>query len=588
MATTGTKSFKGEKTVHRKESNSAGPTGSLSLSERIGQKPLRYALVVVIGITGALLTIGFYFMYLLLWNETFFVITHFAWSSFVCAALALSLSFMLVKQFAQMKTMGSGTHTVLETYHLKDGDITLTDTLVKPLAAVFTMGFGGSAGPEGPSMLVGGGVASNISKLFRVKVSDMRRIFIAGAAAGLTAVFRTPLTGILFALEIPYKRDLEMQTFVEASLATVPAYLIAILILGTERLFGTVTPGQITMSDVGMALVMGILCGAYSVFYTELFSAFDRLAGYLRSRIGTLSMLSLGTLVLGAAGYVSVYSFGTGLNLIAELVNGTSLTVSFLFFIILLKTVTTSVTLNFGGSGGLFFPTIVIGASVGALFSLATGDNNRILFIAIGMAALLAGTHKILLTPTAFVVETLGGACAIPALLASGVSYLVSGDCSFYPLQPRGRHQTEELALERLFYKAKVLIPEKLEATMASDFMTLNPIAVSSRTAIKNALELFEKTRLRVLPVVDEGKRVLGTVTMEDLANLDFKQLNMTLSEALIRKPLMINVETSLREVAELMMEKEEDHMFVVDENMKLLGVISGIDVARKILELTT
>jgi H+/Cl- antiporter ClcA len=154
VAPTGTKSFKGGKSVHRKQSNSVGPTGSLSLSERIGQKPLRYALVVVIGTTGALVTIGFYFMYLLLWNETFFVITHFAWSSFVCAALALSLSFMLVKQFAQMKTMGSGTHTVLETYHLKDGDITLTDTLVKPLAAVFTMGFGGSAGPEGPRCLL--------------------------------------------------------------------------------------------------------------------------------------------------------------------------------------------------------------------------------------------------------------------------------------------------------------------------------------------------------------------------------------------------------------------------------------------------
>jgi CBS domain-containing protein len=208
------------------------------------------------------------------------------------------------------------------------------------------------------------------------------------------------------------------------------------------------------------------------------------------------------------------------------------------------------------------------------------------MFTAVGMAALLAGTHKVLLTPVAFVVETLGGVFAIPALLASGVSYMLSGKHSFYPLQPRTRLKTEELALERFFLKGQELIPEKLKETTAKHVMTKKPVTLHHGTSVKVAMETFEGTKLRVLPVVDDDDSVMGVVNLEDLGYVDMRRQNMTLSETILHKPVMISEETSLEQVAQLMMDTQQDHVFVVDATERLTGVVSGIDVVKNKLEL--
>lgn len=178
-----------------------------------------YLLVGCVGVLAAILASGLYLLYSSIWDETLNIIKIFQWYYFLFAFLALGGSYVMIRLFAETKSTGSGTHVVLEKYHLSNGEMSARDTLAKTFASIFTLGFGGSAGPEGPSLLVGGGVASAISRRLNVRVHHLRRIFISGAAAGLAAVFRTPLTGILFALEIPYKNDLDMETFIEASIA---------------------------------------------------------------------------------------------------------------------------------------------------------------------------------------------------------------------------------------------------------------------------------------------------------------------------------------------------------------------------------
>ncbi len=545
-------------------------------------------LVIAIGILSALMTVTLYVLYLNIWNITSAVFSYSNWFIFLFAFLSLAIPFTLVKLFAKTKSTGSGTHYVLETYHLRNGETSLRDTLIKPLASIITLGFGGSAGPEGPSLLVGGGIAANISKRLNIKVHHLRRIFVAGAAAGLTAVFRTPLTGILFALEIPYKNDLDMETFIEATIATIPAYLLSVLILGSEQIFGSIPGGQITLDVIGLSLLLGLLCGIYAIFFTKFFNSAGIWTKNLQQKIGRLGLLIIGAVSLGIIGYFSTYSLGIGINFVEDLVKGASFTIVLTIAIILLKTIATTITLNFGGSGGLFFPTIIIGAGLGYVFAAATGTTFQILFVAVGMAALLSGTHKILLTPTAFVVETLGGVYAIPALIASGVSYIISGKNSFYNvLQPPRRLKAEELAVEKFFYKAKKSIPEKLRRTVATEFMTPNPLAIHKGCTIKDALGFFEKTRVRVLPIVDDKKSVIGIVTLEDLGTVDSKNVDNTLSEKFMHTPLNITEEASLEEIAELMMEKEDDHVFVINKKGELVGVISGIDIVRKITELS-
>jgi CIC family chloride channel protein len=545
-----------------------------------------YLLVAAVGLVAASISVAFYLLYFALWDFTQNAISYSVLIFLPIAFLAIGLPYALVKLFATTKTSGSGTHTVLEAYHLTNGEVSLKDTIVKPAAAILTIGLGGSAGPEGPSLLAGGGVASVLSRRFKVQADLRRRLFIAGAAAGLAATFRTPLTAILFALEIPYKNDLDRETFIEAVIASVPAYLLSITVLGSEPFFGVVGSSSLTFEDIGLSLLLGLICGLYAVFFTKTFSWVESLGFKLRKKIGNLGVIWLGAVVLSLSGLFSIYTIGVGLHLVNAIIQGTTFSIAILTLVVLVKTFATSVTLNFGGSGGLFFPTIVVGAGIGYIFSSIFNVNLTVMFVAVGMAALLAGTHKILLTPVAFIVEALGGTFAIPALLASGVSYLLSGKHSFYPLQPRTRLKTEELALERFYLKGEKLVPEKFKTTLASDVMTKNPVTLQQGTTVREALEAFKSTKLRVLPVVDDGAHVAGVVNLEDLGNVDVRRQEISLSETVMHKPALISEETSLEHVAQFMMEKQQDHVFILDKDKKLTGVISGIDVVKKILEL--
>ena len=181
------------------------------------------------------MTVTLYVLYLNIWNITSAVFSYSNWFIFLFAFLSLAIPFTLVKLFAKTKSTGSGTHYVLETYHLRNGETSLRDTLIKPLASIITLGFGGSAGPEGPSLLVGGGIAANISKRLNIKVHHLRRIFVAGAAAGLTAVFRTPLTGILFALNSLQERFRHGDIH-EAHYSHYTSIPSSVLILGSEQI----------------------------------------------------------------------------------------------------------------------------------------------------------------------------------------------------------------------------------------------------------------------------------------------------------------------------------------------------------------
>jgi CIC family chloride channel protein len=394
------------------------------------------------------------------------------------------------------------------------------------------------------------------------------------------------LTAILFALEIPYKNDLDRETFIEAVVSSVPAYLVAVAVLGSQPLFGSIGSVPLSLDEIGFSLLLGLICGLYAIFFTKTFSWTEQLAFKLKKNIGNYGLIALGAMILTISGVFSLYTTGVGLQFVDAIVKGTAFSLAVLIAIVLLKTLTTSITLNFGGSGGLFFPTIVVGAGIGLIFSSVFSLNYSVLFVAVGMAALLAGTHKILLTPVAFVVETLGGIFAIPALLASGVSYLLSGQHSFYPLQPRTRMKTEELALERFYVKGETLIPEKLKVTVAEEFMTRNPTALHQGMTIWEALETFKGTKFRVLPIVDEGNHVVGVVNLEDIGYVDIYHKEVSLSESVMHKPLLVGQSTGLEKIVQLMMEKQEDHLFIVDGEEKLVGVISGIDVVKKILDL--
>lgn len=142
--------------------------------------------------------------------------------------------------------------------------------------------------------------------------------------------------------------------------------------------------------------------------------------------------------------------------------------------------------------------------------------------------------------------------------------------------------------MEKFFAKAKLSIPEKLTGIFGEEIMTEQPVSIHDGATVKEALEVFEKTRFRVLPVVDDYSRVVGAVTLEDLGNVADRHTNELLSETLMHKPLVVTERANLEEIADMMIKREEDHVFVVDRNGKIVGVIAGIDIVREIMELSS
>lgn len=496
---------------------------------------------------------------------------------FIYGMTALILSYLIIHALSRTRTPQSSFHTILEVYHLSPIGIRAKEALIRTSSAISTLVFGGASGPEGPAAIAGGGLGSLLARLTSF---DARKAFLIGVSAGIAASFRAPFTGILLALELPYRKDLEVGVLAEATLASVSAYLISIL-LNTPY---PVLPGAqglpLTLL-LPTALGIGVVLGVVARGFIKAYHIGEALAKRLLARGGYPFMVLIGGLGLGLAGFLMPDSVGPGYFFLANMSKMTSLT---LLATASLRTLATILTLSYGGSGGLFLPTMAIGAGIGGFIAWVIEPSYLPIFALLGMAAFSAGVHKVILAPAVFIAELMGSELIIPALLASVTGFFVSGQDGLYHIQPQSRAEEEELALERFYRKVRMLRPKEIEEIRVRDVMTRSPVKLYSDMTVRKALELFMSTPFRVLPVVERPNRLLGYVNLEELAGLPKKALELRLDVIGLHRPLTLYADEKLVLAIEKMVEKEADHAFVVDERDNLIGVVSSIDIVRILL----
>lgn len=332
---------------------------------------------------------------------------------------------------------GCGAELLIRRYHHGGGFISLRDTATHVLASAVTIAFGGSAGLEGPSLLLGGGISSALARRLKLGSRDVKRLLLCGAAAGFSAIFRAPLTGMLFALEIPYKRDIEADVFVPAAISSVSAYMVSAPLLGTEALFSSSACITYSSHILLHSVVLGVLTGMAALLFIEAIGG----AYFMRDRLFHSFPMAfttiIGGLILGFIGLFYPEVLGLGYDLIRSLVlDGTrQFTLSILIPFLVLKIFATSITLSFGGGGGLFIPSLCVGGLVGAIYAEAFGLSPAILYVSVAMAAMLAATNKCLLTSIALVAETVGPGSIIFTVVSASLSYFLTGKRSFYKSQ---------------------------------------------------------------------------------------------------------------------------------------------------------
>lgn len=355
------------------------------------------------------------------------------WLVYVAAPLlGVALSGLILAAFAHRPELHDA-EAYLEAYHHGERERGIGSSLAKVLAAIATVGLGGAAGLEGPSLYVGSSLGSWLAGRMRrigIDRDASRALLVAGAAAGISAVFKAPLTGLIFALEMPYTDDFAREALIPSMFSAVASYLVAIAVLGTEPLFRVNREYVPSVSSVALALALGAAVGLAARLFVISLRFSSKLAG--RWRLSLVARTLIGGIGCAAFGYLSFRLFGSplaigsGYQLIDVAAAGRFVGLAALLIFVLRGGAVVS-TLGSGAAGGSFVPLVSMGAIAGSVFE-GLAPTTGPLFPIIGMAAFLAAANATPIAGAVFVAESTGASgFVIPGLVAAASAYFVAG-----------------------------------------------------------------------------------------------------------------------------------------------------------------
>ncbi len=497
---------------------------------------------------------------------------------------------LIIPHFAQ-ETAGQGMDEVIHAIHYGGGRIRSIVPPVKVVVSALTINSGGSAGPEGPVGEIGAGTASILGGWLRLRRSDLRTLVIAGAAAGFGAIFKAPLGGALFALETPYKNDLEHSAVIPALISSTTAYIVFVLFpgIGTAPIFGVLTVDPTyDIPHLGLYMLVGLLAGLVAVAFVKVFFWISDAFG--QWKIPFAAKTTLGGLASGGLGVAipSVLGLGyawdqqlVGGNLTEAVVGNQGVTgFALLLFAfgatLIVKIVATSFTIGSGGSGGVLTPSVFIGGTVGALMALALQTTgfpfSPPILVVVGMGAVLAAATKTPISSAVMITEMTGGFnVLIPLILGTVVAYAVAGEYTLYRAQITRQAMPLDLS---------VLADRKVR-----DVMTKAVVALRPEMTVKDAYDVSIAQGHYCYPVVDPAGNVLGIVylrTLQDAASRTPRTLVKSIMESHIE---LISEDAAAHEAFEVMSGSQITRMIAVDHQRHLVGMLTHVDLLRAVEE---
>jgi len=480
----------------------------------------------------------------------------------------------LIMQFLTPDPDEHSTEEIIRSYHEHQGDIQMRPFVPKLLAAIATVGFGGSAALEGPSIYGGGAVGSWLwTKLRRLGLDarDRRLMLISGAAAGMSAVFRAPLTGIIFALEMPYKDDLAHEALLPALIASVTSYATMAAFLGAKPLFDFITASSYTRRDLLWAALLGVICGLVAMAFDITFRRLR--AFFVAAAIPHWVKMAIGGVLTGLCGlaFVSIFKgnlipIGPNYEAVPQILQYAHSSAELVVFGVA-KLAATLFSLGAGGVSAMFVPLFLTGGAFGTAFAQSVVHSTSLnLYAAVGMAAFIAAGYKTPLTAVVFVAEATGGhSYIIPVLIGAAVAYAVSGEASVSGDQ----RLHEGLKIAEL---SKVTVSQVMRKEVVSA-----DAATPLRDFIRNIGAHYGHT---AYPVYDDGK-LLGTISLTSLSKLSPDDWNSaTVRDLTDLEVMRVAPGYGLQEALRLLAEEREHHMLlVVSERGELEGILTKSDI---------
>jgi chloride channel protein, CIC family len=347
---------------------------------------------------------------------------------FFLVPFALFLSSLIIRYLAP-EAKGHGTEKVIEAVHKRSGKINPFVVPVKLFATVITIALGGSAGKEGPCAQIGAGMSSILSDIIRFGDKDRKKLVICGISAGFATVFGTPIAGAIFGVEVLFVGGLLYEVLLPSFVAGIVGYQVSVS-LGITYFHEPLKFVPVFSSLFFIKVCMsGIFFGICSLVLIEMLKIFEELSERIKIWEPLKGIIGGFALVVLALLFSTQY-LGLGLDTLKTTLEGKAVFPG----AFLLKILSTSITLGFGGSGGIVTPIFFIGATSGSLFANLFHFNPSV-FAAIGMVSLLAGAANTPISASIMAVEIFGPAVGPYAAVACVISFLMTGHRSVYPSQ---------------------------------------------------------------------------------------------------------------------------------------------------------
>jgi CIC family chloride channel protein len=467
---------------------------------------------------------------------------------------------------------------VVRAYHRPDQQIDYKSALPKLGASLATMGFGGSAGMEGASKWMGGTITSYLQgkinknphlSLFHGKAETT---LMVGAAAGIAAIFRAPLTGAIMGIESPYKHDLAHEALIPGLVAAATSYATFSFLRPNTPYFPIHFVYHINIRDLFLCLPVGILGGLASHLFLALLSRTrKRYNGWTAPRI---CKNFVGGVLISAIALLTLYlihspvTLQAGLPLANQLLNG-KYVLWMCLFLFVAKLLVTVFTFGMGGVGGFFVPSATIGAALGACCDAMLHPSQPGLFTLIGIAAFTGASYNSLLFAAVFIAEATGSpALVVPGLIASSMAFLVAAGISNSESQ-RAHRNTDE---------------GKLSTMPCSDWMSRRIVVASPGEALAHFYDraIMEHT-FDELPVVTKDGTYLGMAAMKSLRLIPREQwATLHVTAIMDSHARTVCSYHSMKIVEQELAHGAYDYIPVVDPATdRLIGILSARDVLR-------
>ncbi len=491
----------------------------------------------------------------------------------------------VMARYGSKAIRGHGIPEAMEQILLNRSRIPARITVLKPVSAAISIGTGGPFGAEGPIIATGGALGSLVGQIFSVTATERKTLLAAGAAAGMTAIFGTPVAAVLLAIEL-LLFEFSVQSVVPVALACATAAASRIHFFGSEPIFAMPTVAVVGSTHLFVFLVMGLLIGVAAV-------AISRAVYWVEDQFERLPLHwmwwpAIGAFGVGLIGWFAPRTFGVGYNNIEDIV-ANSLPIQVVAWLCFLKLISWLIALGSGTSGGTLAPLLTIGGGMGAL--LATLANHLFggldlpvgLAALVGMAAMFSGASRALLASTVFAFETTMQPHALPALLAGGTAaFLVSH------LLTRHSIMTEKIARRGVTvphqYTPDPLAQIRVADVMASDFQTVPAAMRVAELAERIALNDPIVARRHASLILDEAQQVVGIITRSDVVRASGSNgSDQTVREAGASHLVVSYPDETLREALSKMLQHEVGRLPVVDRGapQHAVGYLGRAEILR-------